>query len=76
MKFRFEMKGRSALRAAIDEAVVEQCAVLGLASDEQAVVVKQRAKKALDACSLWFVDGSTATLEVDMDAGTCVVVAA
>ena len=74
MKFRFEVKGRAALREAIEAAAHAECVKMGLAEDEQAAVVKARAKKALDACKLWSADGTTFTIEIDTEAPTCEVV--
>ena len=74
MKFRFEVKGRAALRGAIETAAHAECVTMGLAEDEQAAVVKARAKKALDACKLWSADGATFTIEIDTDAPSCEVV--
>ena len=74
MKFRFEVKGRAALRDAIETAAHAECITMGLAEDEQAAVVKARAKKTLDACKLWSADGTTFTVEIDTESATCEVV--
>jgi hypothetical protein len=74
MKFKVEAMCRKALREAIEADVKAECAALDLPEDEQEAIVKKRAKKALAACSFWFKDGSSVTLEIDLDAATCAVV--
>lgn len=74
MKIRVQVKGKAALKLAIEEAAVDECAALKLPIDERDAVVKARVKKTLETCAKWFVDGSIVTLEIDTDAGTCVAV--
>lgn len=76
MKITFEVMGRKALREAIETNVKAEVAKLGLSEDEQAGVVKKRAKKVLDDCAVWFKDGSSATVAIDTDAKTCEVLSA
>lgn len=76
MIFQFEVKGRAALREAIEAEAMKEAAALALPADEQIAVAKTKAKRALAESSLWFKDGSTAVVEIDTDKGTCVVVPA
>ena len=72
MKFRATMKDSDALHEAIGEAAL--ATDLPLDEDEREAVLSVREKKLADACRRWFEYGECLTVEVDTDAGTCVVV--
>ena len=74
MKFVVTMKCPDALYDAVVEAA--QGNIEGLESVNEAVrkhVAEQRKEAALQACRKWFLWDEYLRVEVDMDAGTCVV---
>jgi hypothetical protein len=75
VKFKFEVKGRAALREAIETAAMVECKALNFPEAETKALVKARTKTALDACKFWSADGTTFTIAIDTDAATCEVVA-
>lgn len=74
MKFKVTMKDPDTLLDSISRAVSEEIAALKLPPDEAEQVGEIRAEKASDACRKWFEYGEYLTVEIDTDAGTCVVV--
>jgi hypothetical protein len=74
MKFRVHMKDPDTLGDAIDDAVKDDVAALNLPPDESEQLVECRSEKASKLCSKWFEYGEYLTVEIDTDAGTCVVV--
>lgn len=76
MKFNFDVKGRAALREAIEAAAMAECKALNFSEAETKALAKARAKTALEACKLWSADGTTFTIEIDTEAATCKVVEA
>lgn len=75
MKFEFQVKGRAALREAIEAAAKAEIKALRLSESESAALVKARTKKTLDDVKVWSADGTTFTIAIDTDAATCEVVA-
>jgi len=73
VKFKFEVKGRAALREAIEAAAHAECKALNFPEAETRALAKARVKTTLDACKLWSGDGTTFTIEIDTEALTCVV---
>ncbi len=72
MKFRVTMKDPDTLHEAIGQAAL--ATDLPLDEDEREAVLSVREKKLADSCRRWFEYGECLTVEVDTDAGTCVVV--
>jgi hypothetical protein len=76
-KFRVTMKDPDTLHDACKDAAAEQLeSVKGIDGDERESLVDQRAQKLRDFCGQWFRYGEYLTVEIDTDAGTCVVVPA
>jgi hypothetical protein len=75
MKFEFQVKGRAALREAIEAAAKAEIDALKLSDADAAALVKTRSKKALEDVKVWSADGTTFTIAIDTDAATCEVVA-
>jgi hypothetical protein len=74
MKFQVTMKDPDTLHNAIREASTEAVAALDLESDEEReAVLEARIDKVQTVCSKWFEYGEYLTVEIDTDAGTCVV---
>ena len=77
MKFTVSMKDPDTLGDAIDEAVQQDVAsVEGLSDDEREAVEEERGMKVRELCSKWFKYSEYLTVEIDTDAGTCIVQAA
>jgi hypothetical protein len=75
MKFRVMMKDPDTLYDAIDEAVTREVAKLDqLDDDEKEVVKENRAEKIRELAGRWFEYGEYLNVEIDTEAGTCVVV--
>jgi hypothetical protein len=74
MKFKVHMKDPDTLGDAIDRAVGEAVAPLSNDADERAAVAEVRRKRVQELCDKWFEYGEYLTVEIDTDAGTCVVV--
>ena len=74
MKFTVTMKTPDALDGAIAEATECEVAMLGLSDEDSDEVAAMHSEKAAAVCERWFAGGETLTVEVDTDAGTCVVV--
>ena len=75
MKFKVQMKDPDVLGDAIERAVREDVAKLGLDADERGVVEEKRREKVGAICDAWFAHGEYLTVEIDTVARTCVVVA-
>lgn len=75
MKFRVTMKCPDALDDAIRDAV-GAVGFDGLSEDEAELVRESRSEAARKLCSRWFEYGEYLTVEVDTEAGTCVVMEA
>lgn len=74
MKFRVDMKDPDALSDSIDDAVEGDVALMSGDADERKAVAEVRRAKARELCGRWFEYGEYLTVEIDTDAGTCVVV--
>jgi len=75
MKFRVSMKDPDTLQDAIERAVNEEVKALGFVdNDEAAAVAEVRREKAAEVCAQWFQYGEYLTVDIDTEAGTCVVV--
>lgn len=76
MKFKVTMKDPDTLHDAIEEAVKRELAsVKELTEDDREALQEPRREKISDLCSQWFEYGEYLTVEIDTEAGTCVVVA-
>lgn len=77
MKFKVQMKDPDTLDDAIAEAVRESIKGLpGLSDDERQVLEDQRVVETGNLCTKWFEYGEYLTVEIDTEAGTCVVLPA
>ena len=77
MKFVITMKDPDALHEAVSEAVHEEVHAMGLKDpDEMEVLEDVRVEKVLEACKKWFRWDEYLRVEVDTEAGTCVVLPA
>lgn len=75
MKFRVTMKDPDTLGDAINEACKEEVSrIPGLDDEERDVVIEERRGKVAALCGQWFEYGEYLCVEVDTEAGTCVVV--
>lgn len=74
MKFRVTMKDPDTLHDAIHDAVVAEIENTGLPAEEQAALREPRCDAACEVAGRWFEYGEYLTVEIDTDAGTCVVV--
>jgi hypothetical protein len=73
MKFRVSMKDPDTLQDAIADAVHANTA--DIADEDERISVKEvRSDKAHKLCRKWFRYGEYLEVEIDTDAGTCVVV--
>lgn len=74
MKFTVTMKDPDGVGASITEAVrAEVNGIAGLSEQEKDDLVETRTDEAHKAIGVWFQYGEYLTVEVDTDAGTCVV---
>lgn len=71
MKFKVMMQDPGCVYDAAIDAVKRS--LRGMPSDDAEVLKKVRIKKALEVASKWFDHGDYLTVEIDTDAGTCVV---
>jgi len=77
MKFRVTMKDPDTLDDAVRDAVLASLhADDRITADEVDAVREVRHEKVRKACDRWFNGGEYLTVEIDTDAGTCVVVEA
>jgi hypothetical protein len=75
MKFKVQMKDPDTLGDAIERAVTEVVeAMPDLSGEERDAVVEKRTEAIDKLCGRWFEYGEYLTVEIDTDAGTCVVV--
>ena len=74
MKFKVQMKDPDTLTDAINDAVEEEVAKLGLDDEEAEAIAEKRQAKIGNMCGKWFTYGEYLTVEIDTDAMTCVVV--
>jgi hypothetical protein len=75
MKFRVSMKDPDTLQDTIDRAVAQEVKSLGIVdNDEAAAVAEVRREKVAAVCAQWFKYGEYLTVDIDTEAGTCVVV--
>lgn len=75
MKFRVSMKDPDTLDEAISRAVAREVTLLGLTDlAEKDAVEEVRREKAKSVCAQWFKYGEYLDVEIDTEAGTCVVV--
>lgn len=75
MKFQVQMKDPDTLDDAICDAVNTQLRSSGLSDEEQDLISESRRAKVNELCAKWFAYGEYLTVEIDTEAGTCVVVA-
>ncbi len=73
MKFTVSMKDPDTLHDAIDEAVKSDLATTGLDADEQELLAESRREKISELCGKWFRYGEYLDVEIDTEAGTCIV---
>lgn len=74
MKFKVQMKDPDVLGDAINEAVSESVATLSNDAEEREAVAEVRRDAIQTLCHKWFEYGEYLTVEIDTEAGTCVVV--
>ncbi len=75
MKFTVTMKDPDTLHDAIVDAVAnEVAAIADLDEDEREGVEETRRERITELCNKWFEYGEYLCVEVDTDAGTCVVI--
>lgn len=74
MKFKVTMKDPDTLHDAIAEAAAESVATLSNDADEREAVAAIRREQAQKVAEKWFEYGEYLCVEIDTDAGTCVVV--
>lgn len=75
MKFKVMMKDPDTLGDAINDAVKAEVAqISGLDEDERDSVQEERAERVRALCRKWFKYDEYLCVEIDTDAGTCVVV--
>lgn len=74
MKFNVTMKDPDVLGDAILQAVEQEFKESTLEQDELDSVIELREEKIKEVCSKWFKYGEYLTVEIDTEAGTCVVV--
>lgn len=75
MKFKVTMKDPDGVYEAFEDAATEWAAqVQGISDEERKSIVEVRRAKIADVCGKWFEYGEYLTVEVDLDAKTCVVV--
>ena len=74
MKFKITMKDPDTLYDAIRDAVKEEVdAIENIDADERQDLIETRIEKAAKVASKWFEYGEYLRVEIDTDAGTCVV---
>lgn len=74
MKFQVQMKDPDTLYDAIQDAVNAGLRDEGHPDDEREALAELRERKISALCSKWFKYGEYLTVEIDTEAGTCVVV--
>ncbi len=74
MIFTVSMKDPDTLNDAIEDAVKQSMTENGLDHVEQEALLEIRKEKIYSQCSKWFRYGEYLEVEIDTDAGTCVVV--
>ena len=74
MKFRVTMKDHDTLHDAIREAVERDVRATGLDPDGVGMVTDARVEKVGALAQKWFRYGEYLTVEIDTEAGTCVVI--
>lgn len=73
MKFIVHIKDPDSLSEAIDEAVVESLADLGLDDDEMEPLIKKRSEKIHHKVATWVEYGECYRIEFDTDTMTAIV---
>ena len=74
MKFRVTMKDPDAVLDAYGEAARSAVAsIQGISEDEREELIEGRLEAISDDCKEWFLDDEYLEVEVDTEAGTCVV---
>lgn len=77
MKFTVQMKDPDTLTDAIVDAVKADVAKIpGLDAEDREALAEKRVKKTSDLAAKWFEYGEYLQVEIDTDAGTCVVLPA
>jgi hypothetical protein len=75
MEFRVTMKDPDTLDDAIQVAIRREVAKIeGLDAREREAVEEERREKVGSLCARWFEYGEYLTVQIDTEAGTCVVV--
>lgn len=75
MKFKVTMKDPDTLHDAIREAAKESLSdIQGIDDEEKESLIDQRVESNMEICRKWFEYSEYLTVEIDTDAGTCVVV--
>ena len=74
MKFRVCMKDPGTLHDAVNEAVREELASLGLHPDEVDLVADSRSERVRNICEKWFKYGEYLEVEIDTEKQTCLVI--
>ena len=73
MKFKVQMKDPDTLQDAIADAI-KACEFPGLTGEEAEAVREIRREDIGNLCAKWFGYGEYLTVEIDTEAGTCIVV--
>lgn len=76
MKIRVTMKDPDTLDDSVRDAVAQSFLDSELSTEEVEAASEVRREKMRAACDRWFKWGEYLTVEIDTDAGTCVVVEA
>lgn len=74
MKFLLQMKDPDGVFESVREAVEEDVDKLGLPEDERDLLRDEREDRTNEQIKKWVRYGEYLTVEIDTDAGTCVVV--
>jgi hypothetical protein len=76
MKFTVTMKDPDGVYESIEDAVKSSLANSDLDEDEREALLEVRREKVKEICGQWFVYDEYLYVEVDTEAGTCVVLPA
>lgn len=74
MKFKVQMKDPDTLGDAINDAVGNEVGGMDLSADEKEAVSELRREAVGKLCAKWFEYSEYLCVEIDTEAGTCVVV--
>ena len=74
MKFTVTMKDPDVLHDAIQDAVSEEVAAMGIEDEDEIESLEEiRKERVANICQKWFEYGEYLRVEIDTDAGTCTV---